>query len=416
MKKWFLFAIGLALVLVQIRIWGVSLKDESSRHFIRGDFYSDKNTHSAVLYWRDHGLLENHLRPVHNYPEQDQKDGTKIATYTHYPALPDVFTYLGAQLFGFSEPQMRVLPFVLSLLTIFIWWTILQQLPLTRNQSLWSLSFIVLSNAFVFWADNLHKHLHEYATNALWVLLIYMYYLKNQKTWLWFFGVFLAIWTIQSSFESTVVAIILVAGSSVLWNQGYKKILHPLNFYLAISFILGFGIHIYLNALHFGSVQAAIQDLVTSAQVRLGQSQKADEVFNIWQILSLPYQLINRAERYFWIPGWAFLFVGFWGLQYYKAQSQKLYHFIILVCVASVTWYLVMPQHAYVHHFTAKHLLIPYLILSVPGLEHLLSLRQKTGTKQKFVFVLMMYILVMGFTQQLIPMVWTFTIKPAMFP
>jgi hypothetical protein len=136
-------------------------------------------------------------------------------------------------------------------------------------------------------------------------------------------------------------------------------------------------------------------------------------------LLKLPWVALERIERYFHITGFALVFLGifmFRDVRTTSPASPKLREFKQLTFVllaASLSWYIVMKQHAAVHHFVGKQsgLLIgwivgPALLFYATRVQS--DWRQGRIWLRVFHALLILYMTAMALTQQILVMWWEF--------
>ena len=71
---------------------------------------------------------------------------------------------------------MHIFPLLLGMIWFFLIFKILETLLPDKKQALIGGAILVLSNYFIAWADNLHKHTLEELLKWLYVYCIYRYY------------------------------------------------------------------------------------------------------------------------------------------------------------------------------------------------------------------------------------------------
>ncbi len=428
----------LALVLVSVRSQLILSDDEAGgRSFQRGDGYSDINTLSAVRYFYEHGLWASKLRPMHNYdPEQGKIQATP---YLHYPALPDVLHGIVARLIGSTDQRhLRWFPLTLSFCgAVALWFFLRQQMRHYWGESansqwagLSSLEFadrtaalswliLVSSNYFIAWADGLHKHPYEELSKWLYFAGLLTHYQRLQSSasgessgrGLWRIAglAVLAFFTGHASFEPIVFLAVVTVGLSMIFERGWRRVFAPLNFVLGAAFVVSFASHLYLNALLLGGWSLALTDLHEALSVRTGDVN----------LLKLPWVALERIERYFHITGFALVFLGifmFRDVNTTSSASPKLREFkklIYVLLAASVSWYVVMKQHAAVHHFVGKQsgLLVgwivgPAILLYAARVQS--DWRQGRVWLRVFHALFILYMTAMALTQQILVMCWEF--------
>jgi hypothetical protein len=421
-----------SFTLVAVRSAYVTSTDNIGRNFIRGDGESDTNALSSARFFHDHGFLETFLRPVHNYDETQNGMPPKI--YTHYPAAPELWQGLVSQILDTkAEVHLRWVSILLSILTVFLIYRNLKIFSQSAEELNLSLTLALLSGYFICFADNLQEHLHYMNIQFTTTLLFWSHYeLKKQKI-LWAIGPALCIWISNVSPEATVFFAAVCVGSSIIFEKGVRKIISPLNIYLGAWSVLGLILHVYLNSKALGSLELAIADMTQAIDVRSGQAvgqisghlqgQLSEHIpsgakgITGWYWLTKPFTQINRIERYFLVPGFAMLIFGYWKWQSLR-NSDKLNHaeFLIVILVSGYAWNLVMPQHALVHHFTARHLGVFHILVAGAGILTLRkilvsSYRQKKWPALAASLLLAVYISTMGLTQIVIPIWWDASLR-----
>lgn len=399
-----------ALILVRSQF--ISFKDGEGRHHIRGDGYSDINTFSAVLYWRDFGYWEGAFRPYHHYEGPGTKD--QAIAYTHYPAGPDLFSSFGYELFGLQgAKQLRlwIVFFSLGLLPlIFYGLGLFVRDPWDR---FYSFALLLSSGYFVYWADGFHKHLHEYFLFWIWFILLFRHHILGHKKWLMLLGPWISLWTVHSSFESVAIAVTMIVGTSFVYNKSWiARVLSKENIYFGVLFVMAFAIHLALNARNLGSWDLAIDDMMGALVDRVGANPEYANPLDWQSLLLLPFHFVNRIERYFFVPGWLLIIFIYAYAQFLRQQDPKLWKFFLVTLAASVSWVFLMPQHANVHHFVAKHLGIIVGLLSVWGIRWIYSAcKNEKGFKRAAAALGLAYLLVMGLTQIVYPVWWKYSLS-----
>ena len=350
--KWAIFIF--CFVLMAWRAFTISI-DSGGRDNVYGDSYSDYNTLSATRYFYDSGFVKSHLLPVHQY---DYSGDTTIGAYTHYPALPDILAGVYAHILHTTkEPLLRIFPILLSMLWFFVIYRVLETLLKDKQQAFIGGSIIVLSNYFIAWGDNLHKHALEEFFKWLYLYCIYKYFTVSNKKNKWLVAMcVLFILAINTSFEPATYLAVISIGFSLIYK---KKVFTAATILPGLAAITGFGLHMLQNVAHYGSLDLAIKDMQdaflhrTATEVNEGHLAQpiTDTSFGI---LDLAFEWFNRIERFFLIPGWAFiLFLGI-SLKHSFANNRNLFYIIITVFIASLSWSFAMMNHAYVHLFTSR--------------------------------------------------------------
>jgi len=401
----FCFAfIGLRTVMVPVDDAG------SGRSSIDGDGYSDVNTLSAVRYFHDFGFLDSHFRPMHSYTTPDTK--AQAQAYTHYPSMPDILVGVWSiAIDSTNEKVLRLFPILLSMGLFFFIFYFMQIWLGDKEAAFISSCLLVTSNYFICWSDTLHKHTFEEVFKWFFVYLLYRYFRK--KSWLLvaLMG-FLAAVIMNISFEPAVFLSVTIVGLSIIHEKSYFKIFNRLTIVLGTCFVLGFVAHVYLNYLYFGSWPQAIEDLRAAFLYRTNQCLDPSHCgLTLKDYLQYPMVILNRIERFYWIPGWALIVLTWFAFRKWRLTAPQNIQTFWVLFAASVSWYLVMNQHAWAHAFVGKQSGILWAWVSGAGLiEYRLQLLKDwhTGSlKLRFLHgFFVTYILIMGITQQIKPIYW----------
>ncbi len=350
--RWGIFIF--CFTLMAWRAFTISI-DSGGRDNVYGDSYSDFNTHSAVRYFYDSGFCNTYLLPMHQY---DYSGDTTIGAYTHYPALPDIFAGTYAYMLNTTkESWLRVFPILLSMLWFFLIYRVLETLLKDKQQAFIGGSIIVLSNYFIAWGDNLHKHALEEFFKWLYVYCIYKYFTVDEKRKMWLAAMcILFILAVNSSFEPATYLAVISIGFSLLYT---RKIFTPATIFPGIAAIVGFMLHMWQNAAYLGGWELAFEDM--EAAFKLRTAGEATEGFTVneigdkdFTILDLLFEWFNRIERFFLIPGWAFILFLVGGMRHMFSNNKKLFYITLTILIATLSWSFAMMHHAYVHLFTSR--------------------------------------------------------------
>lgn len=376
---------------VIFRAWFISAyQAPDARSGMRGDGYSDINAMSAAHYFLDSGFTKSHLLPVHHY--YPKTDTLLASAYTHYPALPDVLAGVYATLFNNADEKvLRIIPVILAMLFFFFIYAVLKEFGLSKEQAFWGAAPLWVANYFIGFADNLHQHLYAEVLKWLYTLLLFRYFENGQKgLWPWL----LLIMAIETniSFEMPVYLGILTLGFSVVYRKGVFSF-ENITAFLAV--VIGFGLHVWQNALHLGSWHAAAEDLTGSLLYRTAGKDSGMNVIEkviTWQdYLLVPFNAFNRMERFFAFPGWALLVAFLLVRTKIIAQQPKLYKLLLPLFIASISWAYLMAQHALVHSFTNKHFSTWYaltaaMVLPLYFVEVKNTFKEKKKDSWSFIF------------------------------
>lgn len=394
---------------ILFRVFNISIyEDTKARDFYHGDSYSDINAHSTGMYMYDYGFSESKGLPVWKY--KGDFDTTNIAVYTHYPALPDFLAGVYAKIFNTkSERIIRIIPVLISMAFVVLIFYVLNLFY--KDKALASISgcIILLSNYFIFWADNLHKHQYEELLKWLFVGLIYLYYeggKKHRMLLLWMIIIFIV--NANISFEPIVYMAIVTVGFSIIYD---KTIFSKETIWLGIAAVSGVFIHLLQNYFYYGSIELVYKDMIEVATLRtVGAGNNVQNELKrslTWlDFANIPNLIQMRLERVFLIPGPAFFVFAYLAFKKLKTENTKLFSILLVLLVASVSWLLVMTQHATVHCFTIRHFGIFYAVAIGIGLKEYYALYQTKIKDTRWMLVLhyifMAYIIGMMVAQQFV--------------
>lgn len=301
---------------------------------------------------------------MHKYKETRNIEDAQV--YTHYPALPDVMSGIYAIILDTeNEAVIRIAPTMLSLFMLIFVWLALCSLIEDKSLRVLSLCSLLLSNYFISYADNLHKHIYEELFKWIFLVLLILYYkgsttLITTKEYLGekkhkflyatllILVVFLAS---HSSFEPITYIAVTVVGFSWVFE---RKIFTPINITLGLTTIGAFAFHLYLNSLYLGSWDAAIADITNSLSHRTLGKESGKNYFTFLDFIQNAFRPFNRAERMFLIPGWAYIIFCFMGLRELRKTHYTNFQLLIVLLLASYSWALFMPQHSFIHPFTVR--------------------------------------------------------------
>lgn len=342
-------------LLVFLRMSRVSVYTEGrARSAILGDGFSDINTLSSAHYFLDSGFSKTAWLPVHEY----FPPGNKPQVYTHYPALPNILCGLYATIFqSTNEPLLRLIPVLLS---IFFFWLIfhfLRRLIGDETKALWGAAGLWLGSYFLNWADNLHQHLYGELLKWFYVYIMYLYFEGGMKRMGLFAGMlFILILEVNISFEQPVYLGIATLGFSLIYKQG---VFSKENILAFIAILVGFGLHIFQNAIYFGNWEAAVNDMVHAFTFRATGAETVgyikEKEYTWRNFPEIMFGWFNGMERFYLLPGWTILILWILLWKEIKAKYNHLFKISIALFAASISWGFIMSQHAYVHAFTNKH-------------------------------------------------------------
>lgn len=404
-KRAYIYIFIFCYALIVWRVYQVPLYgSDQGRNFMHGDEYSDKNAHSTAMYLYDYPFLSSTLLPVWDY--KGDGDTTKKGVYTHYPALPDILAAVYSRVLNTKSDQLiRVFPIALSVLFFLLIIRFENRFIADKRAAFYSAAVILLSNYFIAWADNLHKHLYEELIKWAFVLLLYNYF-ENEKRPKKYLGILSLLFIIVAniSFEPIVYLAVITVGFCWIYQ---KRIVSLETIVLGLSAVLGFGLHLWQNSIYFHGWEKVFTDMSGA----LTQRTVGDTHIDLGRRLTfsdyceIPFLWFNRLERAFLIPGWAILVFAFLAMKKYYHENRKLFHICVVVFLATISWSIVMSQHFLVHLFTVRHWGIWVgLVIGVGMVEYLdwlkLDFKSKNVYKKSAHVIFIGYIVIMLLSQQ----------------
>lgn len=397
------------LALIAWRIFNVPLYDyDKGRDSVHGDGYSDKNAHSTARYIYDYGFLKSCFLPVWNY-DGDSSD-TEISVYTHYPALPDVLAGVYAKILRTDDDRViRIFPFLFAIIWFLLLYKVFARFLKDKNKAFLSATILVLSNYYLAWADNLHKHLYEELLKLIFVYGLFNYFEEKRKNKFLLAGLALVfLIAVNISFEPVVYLAVVTLGFSWIYT---RKIFTTEVFILGFSSLAGLALHAFQNYKYLGSWDAVVADMRGALLLRtVGQETPgtaiAEKAMTLTDVLKMPFDLVNRIERFFLIPGWAFLVFAYLGLKTIKKESLRMYQIAIVLLIASLSWFVVMMQHGFIHIFTTRQFGLFYGLVIGYGIFAYWAQFKKSKKEKKTAllvvhYLFMSYIIVMALSQQI---------------
>lgn len=361
--KFILFVFCFSLIV--FRLLNISIYTEGrARSAILGDAFSDKNTISSAKYFLDSGFTQTVFLPVHEYYPQT---GAAHQVYTHYPALPNILAGVYAVIFqSIDERLLRIFPMLIAMIFFFFIFKVLNKLLQDEKAALIGAASLWLGSYFINWADNLHQHLYGEFLKWIYIYLLFIYHENDRKNQLHFFLMLLIMATeVNISFEQPVFLGMATLGFSLIYKRG---IFSKETISAALALFFGLFLHLYQNALYFGSFKAAIDDLLHAYTFRATGAETIgyikEKEYTWRNFPEIMFGWFNGMERFYMIPGWTLLILWLLFWKKVKQENKKLFQICLAIFVASISWGFVMSQHAYIHAFTNKHFSI-FVALSV---------------------------------------------------
>jgi hypothetical protein len=282
---------------------------------------------------------------------------------------------------------------------------VVNQFVRDKRKTTFAVCIMLLSNYFIFWADNLHKHQYEELLKWLFVGLMYWYYEHEKKSLGALLGL-LVIYVVSAniSFEPIVYLAIVTVGFAIIYD---RTIFTKETILLGLTAVLGFGLHMLQNYYYLGSIDLVIQDMSNAATLRtVGTNTEVSDLGRslTWvDFANIPNLIQMRIERVFLIPGFAFFVFVYLAFRKLRQDEPKILRILIVLLIASLSWGFVMTQHFTVHCFTIRQWGLFYALVLGFGLPEYWTLYQtKIKQSKKWLtlhYLFMGYILAMALSQ-----------------
>jgi len=352
---WGIFIFCLSLIFVRYKI---SISDEGyGKAWYFGDAFSSNNVKSAAKYYNEKGFSTNEYLPTYNY--QDTIIGNELL-YTHYPPLAEWIGGLTTKITGsFSEYVLSLLPTLLSILLFFLIYKVIDDITGYPTESFIAASCLVLSNYYLGWASDFHQHV--YIEMGRWLFVwIWWKYLKGTTSKLAIPLLMLIYACICFvSFEAYVYIAIIAVGFAWVMT---KKIIRWEIIALLLVPILMFSLRMYINYNHFHDWAITIEDFKHAYATRTGITESYSELgrkMTLYDyLIFLPQTRFIRLGHFYLFPSAVVIALCILGLIKIKALNKTLYQLCLTVYFASISWTILMAQHALIHIFTLRHLAI----------------------------------------------------------
>ena len=362
-----LFIFFFCFSLVITRWYRVPLENANyePRGGVYGDVWSSLNVYSAARHFKDYGFRKTAGLPVFGYNGNFDEHWTYA--YTHYPPLPDELAGMYAIITDSKDVKvLSLFPIGLSVFFFFFIYYALQVLSDNKPTAFFAATVTVMSCYFICWADDLHQHVYAEFSKWIFVLLLYLYYNREQHKKIILF-VLCLLYLINSwlTYEDIVYFAIAVVGFSIIYK---KKIFTIENFILLFIPVLGFGLHAYQNYCYFGSWDTVIKDLKGAFIMRTTGTPNAEQGVMHWkQWTEFPSKIEFRFKRMFLVTYYSFIFLAVLGFLNLYKTNKKLFWVNITLLLCSISWIFTMPQHAYIHLFTIRQFGLFYASILCAG-------------------------------------------------
>jgi hypothetical protein len=323
-----------------------------------------------------------------------------IVSYTHYPNGPSYLLLLPMKYGLSTDRSLRVVPIAFSAICFGL---LALGIVMHFSNLIMKIAALLVAAAFlwqpgvVLWMGSLHQH--SYAL-ALCFAGLGMGLIPRMPSWAFFGLAFLSGWM---GYDFTFAFVFSIMTGRWLGYSRQGRSLRTMLAKLALDLVatcsgiaLAIITHIIQNVFFFGTVKAAINDLIGSAAARAGMEVAKDlnphyVNFLVAAGASTPHpraalatEMITTFATRGWIAqsiltqclqmiGATFIIIFLWSLlrrrlTVYSCYSVSLSLLIItlMACASGLTWILVMPNHARFHfHLLPRHLFVPLLIWGI---------------------------------------------------
>lgn len=349
-------------------------------------------------------------------------DGTSrygVTSYTHYPN-GTAYVLVPFVALGSDDDTLRLVPIVFAACGFAFWcWALLRRQRATVSQLLigGGVMLLILAPGIRQWLADLHEHSYALTQAVIGISLC----LVLPRPWWLLLGLgYAAGWTGYDFLPAQTLAIsqtgllvALVRSGTPAWRQSFRTATRAgLSF--ACGALLAIACHVGQNALFFGSIEEALDDLGGAALARAGAESMAMELnaeyqnhlndvasslawgqSPTWRIVGgmgwtfltgVTGKTMGHRE---WGPWWlTFPFIGLGlliflrglgllsrsapslpssapqaGSEHLRWRSKALGLTAALACVTGTAWYILMPQHALFHfHIIPRHLFVPLMV------------------------------------------------------
>jgi hypothetical protein len=352
---WLIFLFAYSVIF--FRYSNISIYESGfARGWYYGDNHSNGNVESAARFYRDHGFSPNAGLPTYQY--NDSIAGNEYV-YTHYPPMAEWVGGIISSVTGNASIKMiSVVPLLLSILLFFLIYHVLAKWLKNDNAAFLGATLLVLSNYFIPWADDAHQHLYVELCRWGFVFLWWKYLTeeKKQPAAIVLLALLYAFMCLLS-FEPYVYIAIIILGIPVALKQ---RIFRWEVVLLLLVPVFCFIIRLWLNTKHLGGFSNMLADIQGAFLNRVGADASYSELERKMTIkdyvLLLPKTRFHRLGHFFIFPSIVIIFLSFFGLRALKKFNPTFFRVAIVIYLASISWTLVMPQHALIHIFTIRHL------------------------------------------------------------
>ena len=334
------FRIALAVVAALLLLRATT--DHSWNTHYTGDWGAESDFLEAARSFEEHGFAQTGFLPTF-----------RSRVYTHYPPGPYLINGVPYVLFGGSELAARLASIAITLVGLaFAWRSIRLLLELldapTTPLLEWGIVALVTGvPAVLCFGDTMSL---QPMTEALqWASLYWVlrYAFRDAPLWIGALLAFLHVWI---SFE-WIVGMMLVLGYCLAITRGSPRE-RPREWLMVfgLGFALPVALRVAQNAWALGGLGAAVADLAGAAGTRAGIGAASG------------YSGVRHAGKFVaalpWFAGVPALLLAAAGARAVWLRARNQQHLVAILAlwgIGSLSWQLLMRQHALVHAFTYLH-------------------------------------------------------------
>ena len=326
----------------------------------RGDVFGDAYVMMAAQHFHEDGFLRCRLLPI----IQPGELTVPPFYYTHQPPGPYITAGVVRALGVRSVPAFRVIPIILTVASLAFFYAAVETL-VGSPLALLSALYLATTPALLYWADALDSYSYDeffrFAAVFFWIKALSSDACSRRRffvlTWLAAFAEALC------SFAYILFIQVFIFAGAFLFRASVRK-RYLLLFLLAPA--LAIGLHFAQNMIALGPADA-FTDFRDAFLLRTLESGTADSYLSL---RDYPLRLWNRVEHWFMSPvqalGFCLLAVLTLGRGVSAVLAQRFIRLLLLFAVAGSCWWIVFPEHSWIHHVTIRQFL-PFFALLVGG-------------------------------------------------
>ncbi len=307
-----------------------------------------------------YGKLPRHIDRVWNFAIEDaSKPFLEVRDhYLFHGRSPGLFKFIAEMTARLGAKSPIPLQFILIILVNLGIIAQFKWLSLLFKNSVFPVVgclFLLGSHFLTYFGTTIHQHPYNFAFFNFCMFFIVKYaQTKNIKDyWLcWFCYLFLC----QNYYMFWVSTFVMMVG--ILWLHG-NKIISFKNLGLGLAPVLTIGFLVWNISYAHGGFDKGFPKLAKIYKARVLGIVEKDAVqkpLTKKDYIKYPLTVSSRVERYFYIPGIVFIFLGWILLRLKKANNSKLdYRVFRFLIPAGLSWYLLVYEHTVVHQVAGRY-------------------------------------------------------------